>query len=65
MLVMKMMGMKQSEWVKHMPPWYWPCMLGTPGVDVPGKYTFGSGTDCILNEVRWQVVECACVMGLC
>ena len=42
-----------------------PVCWGPSGVDVPGKYTFGSRTDCMLNEVRWQVVECACVMGPC
>ena len=63
MLVMKITRMKQSEWVKlhGVGPICW----GPSGVDVPGKYTFGSGTDCILNEVRRQVVECACMMGPC
>ena len=65
MLVMKMTGMKQSEWVKHTPHGVGPVCWGPSGVDVPGKYTFGSGTDCILNEVRRQVIECACVMGPC
>ena len=35
------------------------------GVDVYGKCTFEYGTDCMLNEVRRQVVECACMMGPC
>ena len=42
-----------------------PVCWGPSGVDVLGKYTLGSGTDCMLNEVRQQVVECACVMGPC
>ena len=25
----KKMEMKQSEWVKHTPPWHWPYTLGT------------------------------------
>ena len=41
MLVVKKKGMKQSEWVKHMPPWHWSYMLGSSGVDVSEKYTFG------------------------
>ena len=63
MLVMKITRMKQSKWVKlhGVGPICW----GPSGVDVPGKYTFGSGTDCILNGVRRQVVECACMMGPC
>ena len=35
------------------------------GVDVYGKYNFGYEIDCMLNEVRQQVIECACVMGPC
>ena len=65
MLVVKKTGMKQSEWVKHTPPWCWPYMLGTLCVDVPGKYTLGSGTDYMLNEVQRQVIKCTCVMGPC
>ena len=65
MLVMKMTGMKQSEWVKHMPPGAGPVCWGPSGVDVLGKYTLGSETDCMLNEVRRQVIEDVCVMGPC
>ena len=42
-----------------------PISWGPSGVDVFRKYTLRYGTDCTLNEVRWQVIECACVMGPC
>ena len=38
---------------------------GLFGVDVSGEYTLEYRTDCMLNEVRWQVVKCAYVMGPC
>ena len=56
MLVMKMTEMKQSKWVKHMPHGAGPVCWGPSGVDVPGKYTLGSGTDCMLSEVQRQVI---------
>ena len=65
MLMMKMTEMKQSKWVKHMPHGAGPVCWGPSSVDVPGKYTLGSGTNCMLNEVRRQVIECTCVIGLC
>jgi len=42
-----------------------PVFWGPSSVDVSGKYNLGYGTNCMLNEVRWQVIECACVMGPC
>ena len=38
---------------------------GPSGVDISGEYTLGYGTDCMLNEVRWHVIKCACVIGPC
>ena len=62
---MKKMEMKQSEWMKHTHHGAGPVCWGASGVDVYGKYTFGYVTDCMLNEIRRQVIECACVMGPC
>ena len=42
-----------------------PIRRGLSGVDVSGEYTLEYGIDCMLNEVRWQVVKYAYVMGPC
>ena len=47
----KKMEMKQSEWVKHMPPWHWPYMLGTLWCRCFWEVQLGYGTNCMLNKV--------------